>query len=262
MENKPSSYPESHHPCRGSDTRSGRIFAGLVIVLIGAALLIRRMDLLDLPYWLFSWKTLLIAIGLFIGAKSSFRNIGWIFPFLVGSFFLLEDLYPEWSVKTYFWPLMIIVAGFWIMAGPSRRRFRSRERHKQENTAYTSVSGTDIREDFVDSVSVFGGIKKNILSKDFKGGDIVTIFGGAEYNLSHAEFSGDVTLEVVQLFGGTRLIVPPHWEVKSEMVAVFGSVEDKRPFPPENRTEPGKRLILKGVSIFGGIDLKSYYQQF
>lgn len=268
MENREKRYSGNYSSWESGSGRSGRIFAGLIIILVGTALLIRQLGFMDLPYWLFSWKMLLIVIGLFIGAKSSFQNIGWAFPFFVGVFFLLEDLFPEWSIRTYFWPMMIIGAGFWIMFGPRGRCFRRHRRRSLgkdqdfHSTSSTSIPGTDTREDFIDSVSIFGGIKKNILSKDFKGGDIVTIFGGAEYNLSHADFKGDVTLEVVQLFGGTRLIIPPQWEVKSEMVAILGSVEDKRPIPQENSVEPDKRLILKGVSIFGGIELKSYYQQF
>ncbi|MBM3416907.1 MAG: hypothetical protein FJY20_10820 [Bacteroidetes bacterium] len=52
-----------------------------------------------------------------------------------------------------------------------------------------------------------------MLSKDFKGGDIVNIFGGTEFNLSQADIKGRVTLEVTTIFGGTKLIVPSHWEV-------------------------------------------------
>jgi hypothetical protein len=112
-------------------------------------------------------------------------------------------------------------------------------------------------EDMLDSVSIFGGVKKVVTSKNFKGGDIVCFMGGAEINLSQADIQGPATIELFQAFGGTKLVVPPHWEVKSEAIAIFAGIEDKRP-PQPGVFDPTKVLILKGTTIFGGIEIKSY----
>lgn len=37
-----------------------------------------------------------------------------------------------------------------------------------------------------------------------------------------------VTLEITTIFGGTKLIIPSNWEIKSEAVMIFGGIEDKR----------------------------------
>ena len=37
------------------------------------------------------------------------------------------------------------------------------------------------------------------------------MFGGAEINFMQADIQGRVELEVNQVFGGTKLIVPAHW---------------------------------------------------
>jgi predicted membrane protein len=83
-------------------------------------------------------------------------------------------------------------------------------------------------EDYLDTVAVFGGVRKNVTSKDFKGGEVVCVLGGAEINLSQSIINGQASLELVNVLGGTKLIVPPHWEIKSEVVAIFGGIEDKR----------------------------------
>lgn len=268
MENRNHYNPEEENYGSSQSTRSGRFFAGFVIIMVGAALLIRQTGFIDLPYWLFSWKMLLIVIGIFIGAKSSFHNIGWVFPFFIGLFFLMEDFFPGLPLRHYLWPLIIIAAGVFTMFGPIGQNFRNRslrqERRRQnlpEDDAGMAggTAGVASHEEYIDSVSVFGSVKKNIITKDFKGGEIVTIFGGAEFNMAHADINGEVTLEVVQLFGGTRIIIPPHWEVKSELAAIFSSVEDKRPIQHDRNYESKKRLVLKGTSIFGGIDIISYY---
>lgn len=118
--------------------------------------------------------------------------------------------------------------------------------------------GESIHEDVIDSTSFMGGVKKNILSKNFKGGEITNVFGGAEINLSQADFEQSVTLEMTNIFGGTRLIVPANWEISSELVSVVGSIEDKRPTQSNVSSDVKKVLILKGTTVFGGIDIKSY----
>ena len=92
-------------------------------------------------------------------------------------------------------------------------------------------------------------------SKNLRGGEIVAVFGGAEVNLTQADFYNRIEIEVVQIFGGTKLVVPANWEVRSEAVALFGGIEDKRmPMAPS----PDKVLVLKGTTIFGGIEIKSF----
>jgi hypothetical protein len=106
-------------------------------------------------------------------------------------------------------------------------------------------------------IAAFGGVKKVILSKNFKGGESTCFMGGAEINLAQADIPGPIVLDVTQVFGGTKLIVPANWDVKSEVIAVFGGIDDKRQINPAALT-PGKVITLRGISVFGGIDIKSY----
>ena len=101
-----------------------------------------------------------------------------------------------------------------------------------------------------------GVLKKNIISKNFRGGEIVNIMGGADINLMQADIQGPVVLEVVQIFGGTKIIVPAHWKVHPEMAAVFGGVEDQR-FTYTTAPDDTRTLYIKGTSIFGGNTIKS-----
>ncbi len=111
-------------------------------------------------------------------------------------------------------------------------------------------------EDFIDATSIFGGVHKKMVSKNFKGGDVVTIMGGTEIDLSQADFAGIARLDVPQVMGGTKIIVPAHWEVRSEVSAIFAGFEDKRQQPAIQN--PDKSLIIEGTSIFGGIELKNF----
>jgi predicted membrane protein len=68
-------------------------------------------------------------------------------------------------------------------------------------------------------------VHKKIVSKNFQGGDdLVTMMGGTEIDLSQADFTGMIRLDITQIMGGTKIIVPPHWEVRSEVTAIFAGL--------------------------------------
>ena len=235
--------------------RKGRIYGGLFVVFIGVIFLLRQAGF-HFPHWLFSFETLLIALGLFLGFRHAFKGLFWLIPIAIGGLLLVDDVYPYYDISDYFWPLIIIGVGFAIMLRSGRRgNDRYWKKWESEN-----VTNQNFSDDFIDSTVIFGGVKKNIISKNFRGGEAVTVFGGTEVNLMQADVTGHIVLDLTQVFGGTKLVVPPHWKIQSEdLVAIFGGVEDKRPILSDPSTvDPGKVLILKGTCIFGGIDIKSY----
>src|SRR5882672_4420112 len=241
--------------------RSGRVGAGIFLLLIGGVLLVDQMGV-PLPDWLFSWHVLLIAIGLFIGLRHNFRGGAWAILILVGGFFLLQDHYPDIPLRRFLWPAVLIFVGLVIILSPRHHSRRWRNKwdkgwdRKNYMQSFSSSREGYTSEDYVDSTAIFGGVHKKVVSKNFRGGDITSIMGGTELDLTQADFTGRVKLDVTQVMGGTKIIVPAHWEVRSEVTAMFAGFEDKRQQPAI--TNPDKVLILDGTSIFGGIELKNY----
>lgn len=235
-----------------TNSLSGRALGGLVVVIVGVLLLIRRMDV-DLPGWLFSFPMIPIAIGLYIGARQRFKNFNWLIPVAFGVVFLvLSEV--DMDAREYIWPAIIIAVGLGMILRPRKSR-RSEDYWKNFGAQNNERSG----EDFIDSTTVFGGTKKNIISKDFKGGESFCMFGGAELNLMQADINGRVVIELTQIFGGTKLVIPPHWKLQTEeVVSIFGGLDDKRPIVQSSSVDDSKVLILRGTCIFGGIDIKSY----
>ncbi len=244
-----------------SFNNSGKVLSGLIVVAVGSVLLANKLGA-EIPRWVISWEVLLICIGFYIGAKHSFRNWGWMIPVLVGSVFLLDHIVPDLNFRPYIWPVAIIAAGLFIIFNPrcmSGARWSNREwRNTGMGTSRESNKSYGDAEDYLDSVSVFGGIEKNIVTKDFKGGEVTTFFGGSSINMSQADIKDKAVLELTQVFGGAQLIIPANWKLISEVVSVFGGIEDKRVFQKDQSSEGGKTLILKGTSVFGGIEIKSF----
>jgi len=241
----------------------GRLWTGLILLLIGFAALLKAM-MLPLPEWLFSWPLLLIVIGLFAGARNRFTGSFWFIMILVGGVFLVDHYFPDLIMKTFLWPLALIALGFFFILRPRRLQ----EQYRQQDTGRDTYYGSDetvfgggsarvSESDYIDATNIFGGSKRNIISKNFKGGDITNIFGGAEIDLTQADIQGTVLMDLTQIFGGMKLIVPSHWQIKVEMDAFFGGVEDKRRKDMINEN-PEKVLVLHGTSIFGGIEVHSY----
>lgn len=239
-----------------TEDRSGRAAGGLVIVILGALWLAKSLGA-DIPQWIISWPMFLIGLGIFIGAKHSFRNPAWFILVIIGSVFLLNNFFVTISLGQVFWPLIIITAGLVMIFKPRNRNRQWGNWDKDRYQRYNRTENTS--EDYLESVSIFGSVKKNIIAKDFKGGESVCVFGGSELNLTQADINGRVVVELVMVFGGTKLIVPANWQIQSsELVSIFGGLEDKRPIYANTTVDSNKVLILKGTCIFGGITIKSY----
>jgi predicted membrane protein len=250
----------------GSHKR-GKVLAGLLIVAIGVLFLMKELGV-EMPFWLFSWKTLLIAVGFFTILKNKFRSAWGLLLMAVGGTFLAADFYPEVNITSLLLPVLIIIVGLFIIFKPRRKNFQHHNwkkwnRHDQHykkwskyNSHYPEAENSD--DDIINSYVYMGALKKNILSKSLKGGSLKNRFGGIELNLSQADFEGEIILEIDQMFGGIELIVPAHWEVKSDLATGFSSVEDNRTMKPNINGDAPKTLILRGSNHFGGIEIKNY----
>ena len=231
------------------------LWTGIILLIIGGALLAQKMGA-PLPYWLFSWPVLLILIGIITGIKHNFRNTSWLIMIGIGAFFLSDKLIDDMNLKPYFLPILFIGLGLIFILRPKKKWHLEKDKWNNDNTLVKTYEPTSA-DDVVTSTSIFSGVKKIVTSKDFKGGEIICFMGGAEINLSQADITSPVSIDILQAFGGTKLIVPPHWEIRTDAVVVFGGIEDKRPIQP-GTFDPNKILILKGTTVFGGIEIKSY----
>lgn len=241
--------------------RREHIGGGLVLLIIGGILLARQVGA-DLPEWLFTWPMILIVVGLFVGIKTRFRDFGWLLLIGVGAFFLLDKMHLDVSVRQFMWPVFFIGAGLLILMSGLFRKPATNIVDETTNTAdeqpqniFPLIPGAT-KEDIMEVICVFGSTSRVILSKDFKGGEVISVFASSEINLTNADFTGKLTLEVIQVFGGTKLIIPPHWEVQSQTAVVFGGIEDKR--STQRTGDPEKVLVIEGVTFFGGVTISSY----
>lgn len=243
---------------------SNRIWLGVILFFAGLALLGYKLGL-PLPSWLFTWPMILILVGIGIGFKDKFQNPGSWILLLIGSLFLADQNIHGFNFQRFILPTILIVAGlvYIIRPRPDRRIRHFMKPGFPEIPPANNVESNPTSEfegsspEYINIQSVFGGVKKIIVSKNFKGGTINTFMGGAEINLLQADIQEPVSIDINNVFGGMKLIVPVNWNVKNEITAVFGGVEDERN-PGTMNPDESKTIYMKGSCLFGGIDLVNY----
>ncbi|MGZ3921682.1 MAG: LiaF transmembrane domain-containing protein [Bacteroidia bacterium] len=240
--------------------RRGRTIAGIVVIIAAVLFFCKELGYF-IPSWVFTWPVLLIVIGLISGIKHQFRNTAWIILMAIGGIFLAGDLITDFSFDKFKIPIILLIVGLILVFKP-KNRYRHYAKYKCRHYQHTNVGASQTTynssDDFVMMNNVFAGTKKNVISKDFKGGEINNTFGGCELNLIQADIVNEAVITINQHLGGTKLIIPPNWAVKSDVVCVFGGIEDERPRMAVTGSEQTKTLILRGRVFMGGVEIVSY----
>jgi len=249
---------------------NGRFVIGVVILVTGLLFLFNNFNLIpsDLEYYIFSWKTLLIAIGALNLLFSNNRTAGFIL-ITVGVVFWIPDIFSlSVSAGRFIWPLAIIAVGLFLLFNPREGKFSPRF-WENKIKGYQNTEGEDIKEesgnfvqdDYVENVAIFGGGERIVSSKNFRGGRLTAIFGGSEIHMRHAKLApGKHFLDVFFMFGGSEIVVPNDWIIRVDVVSIFGGFSDKRIVHQSEDTsvEPKSVLYIKGFVLFGGGEVKSY----
>lgn len=227
---------------------SSRVVVGIILIIGATLILFDNFGFYDVSWnhYFFTWQALLIIIGLIFVAKRESKNIGLIL-IAIGTFFLISKCYHfPVTLQKLFWPAILAFIGLSLI-------FRNRGRHFKP----TENSGS--KNEYIDDVSIFGGSEQRFNSQNFQGGSITSIFGGSTFDLSSAQLAPGVnTLEVFCMFGGSKLIIPPGWKIKIDAISIFGGISDKRNLHMQNSPESSPELVVKGLVLFGGMDIKSF----
>jgi len=259
----------------------GGIIFGFIILGVGVLLLLKKLGFF-FPDWVLSWPMILIAVGTFTLIKHEFKSFFGVVVLALGVYFLFEREFDfDFGIQRYILPIILIALGFYLITQKRRENQVFDDIRSQIKTGATKLSGSINPENpegstagstgftgmggtkgatFSDRVNIdaiLSGVNKRVMSKNFQGGKLTAAFGGIDLDLTQADFSGVVTLQVDVIFGGMKLIVPPHWDVRTEVSNIAAGVEDKRIYR-QSEVDSDKVLLLKGTIFFGGLEIKSY----
>ncbi len=242
---------------RATRHQNAKILAGVLIIGFGITFLLERTGM-NVPNWILSWKTILIAAGVVTLYKHNFNHFFGYVMIAVGAVFMINEFNPNFIDRRLILPIIIIVFGT-ITIIKAIKPGNNRRRRNKPGKSFAFDGEVDVEsDDFISASTFFGGVNKNVVTKNFQGADFVTAFGGTEVNMTKADMQAPVTINSNTVFGGLTIIVPSNWKINSELTTAFGSVEDKRPIMNDSAQDPSKTLTLKGNCFFGGVEIHSY----
>jgi predicted membrane protein len=218
----------------------GPLIGGVVFIVVGLFLLLEKLGLLPAGFVLHFWPSIFIVIGIVKIAYAGGRPTGAVLIAL-GVLLQLNEMGITHLRFWDLWPVLIIVAGLAML-------WQALIRERPALSANPQF----------DAVYVFGGGDRQVNTKNFKGGSLFAVFGGYKVDFSHADIEGSqAVLEANAVFGGGEIRVPENWLVSLQGVGIFGAYEDKtRHFQPDP-SQPTKTLVIRGVAVFGGIEVKN-----
>jgi predicted membrane protein len=228
-----------------SKSRSSAVLiSGVVFLLLGITWLLRRLDIdIQLPDWVLSWQMFLIVLGAILSTNSQKKSTGLIFMGLGTLFLALDLLQISYEFWRLLWPIMLIALGLSLLI----KYFLPKSSVKTD-----SVAGP------LNCTAILSGVKKAPTMDVFEGGDFTCIMGGVEVSLLATRLNnGTAVIEVYNLMGGIKIMIPASWSVRFETKNILGGAEEKRRNPGIS-ADPNQVLVLKGLNLMGGIEVISY----
>ncbi|WP_332911371.1 LiaF transmembrane domain-containing protein [Algoriphagus boritolerans] len=227
-------------------------FFGFVMLFLGAYFLLRNEFNFDFGLSQFIWPLGLIALGIYLIFQKQRENK------------VLEKVRNDWEKKrksdsSYTKSDVEEAKVVDESAGTSSASGTSSFTQGPQSTAgsgFTRTTGTAFA-DRLNIDAIFSGVNRKLMTKNFEGGKITAAFGGVDLDLTSADFNGVITIQIDIIFGGVKMIVPPHWDIRTEVSNIAAGIEDKRYFR-EGGVDPNKVVVLKGTILFGGLEIKSF----
>ena len=234
------------------DRRSGRgaLVAGIAIISIGVILLLDEFDVYPAYVALRFWPVVLVVVGLvkaLTGNDRGERVFGGIL-ILGGTILQLNSMGITHITWNQAWPMFIIIVGVMLIVHSLSEKPRY---ENLENLEFT----TDPHQH---SFYVFGGGERQVTAKDFQSAKLGAVFGGYKLDLTRADMAGnEAYVEANAILGGGEIRVPINWSVVLQGTGIFGAYDDKTQYVQTDPTAPRKILYVRGVAMFGGIEIKN-----
>lgn len=215
---------------------------GLILIVIGGILLLETFDIMNIGKIAAEWWPLILVFVGVAKLKGVDKTSGAVL-FVVGIVLLLVTLQIlNWASIIRFWPLILIAFGLSIIM--RSRGHKSRTKHEKT------------QEDFVRTITIFGGLDRKVKSDNFRGGDIVVLFGGVELDLRQVKFQDEsCQLSLTALFGGIDVKVSSDVQVSVSGAPIFGGIENNTETILESGESP--RLNCHCTVAFGGVELRN-----
>jgi hypothetical protein len=274
-----------HPRSRQHDLFSTRLIVGLLVILLGAALLADNLGVFDARHILHSlWPLALTAVGVAMVRNPQHkrsRNWGWVL-ITVGIWIFLDKIgWIHVSLGQIILPGILLFIGgmlvFRSLSGPpgassapgaantqgadaagngsTHGTAHGMGRGANQHSGHFGGSTASDQAEFVRSFAMLSAHELRPVSRPFRGADLNAVMGGIKLDLTSARMEGDTAvIEVFAFWGGVEIFVPPDWTVTSEVTTLLAGFIDKR---RPTSVVPTRHLVIKGMVVMAGVEIKN-----
>jgi hypothetical protein len=254
-----------------------RFILGVFILLVGIALALDRLGVVQAHHAMRFWPAVLILFGLTVMQRGKHAVVMGLLLILVGSWLLLNTLgIVSLRVWEFLWPLILVFVGARIMMRSGRMRAKTPNEPPNFGQApaaasqaynssqpYTAPPTSPMpanagaaanTSDHASVFSVLGSCRRRWGKAVFRSAEAVCVMGGFELDLRDALMGaeGSAQIEVLVIMGGLHVLVPQNWTVISNVVPILGGIDDKT---RANTSSATQQLILRGTVLMGGVEI-------
>jgi len=226
---------------------SRQVILGILVIGLGMLFLVDNLGLWNFRQTLQFWPVAFIAVGV-LKLVDSRRADGYFLGAVlvgVGVMMILNRLgiiYFSWRMV---WPVLLIALGAAVL-------YRAVTGRRVPGMAM----GMTASDDSFDVFAILGGFERRITTAAFRGGEATAIMGGCSLDLRNSSIdpvSGEAVVNVLAVWGGVTLKVPPDWTVILQGTPIMGGFVEKTVQPPD----ASKRLFVRGYVIMGGLEVRN-----
>jgi Domain of unknown function (DUF5668) len=250
-----------------------RFILGVFILLVGIALALDRLGVVQAHHVMRFWPAVLIVFGLTVLQRGRHAAVTGLLLVIVGSWLLLNTLgIVSLRAWEFLWPLVLVVIGARIIMRSGQMRSRTRNGPPSFDQSPTAASqpynpsqpsspaaparaaAATNASDHASVFAVLGSCRRRWGKAIFRSAEAVCVMGGFELDLRDALMGaeGSAQIEVLVIMGGLHVIVPQNWTVISNVVPILGGIDDKT---RTNTSAATQQLILRGTVLMGGVEI-------
>ncbi|HWX81441.1 MAG TPA: DUF5668 domain-containing protein [Steroidobacteraceae bacterium] len=256
-----------------------RFILGVFILLVGIALALDRLGVVQAHHAMRFWPAVLIVFGLTVLQRGRHGAVTGLLLIIVGSWLLLNTLgIVSLQVWEFLWPLILVFIGARIIMRSGRMRARTPNEPPNFGQAPATTSqpfnpsqpyntsppyspatpgnpgAAANASEHASVFSVLGSCRRRWGKSTFRSAEAVCVMGGFELDLREALMGaeGSAQIELLVIMGGLHVIVPQNWTVISNVVPILGGIDDKTRTNPSGATQ---QLILRGTVLMGGVEI-------
>ena len=214
---------------RRARSRFAGVTGGAIVALIGVLFLFDGLGLVTIGSLWRWWPMTFIVIGLIHIADTRWLSG---LSFVIAGMWMLAMVHGLAPGIGGIWPVIPIIIGVSLMRGAGSTDPRS------EDHLAAFWAGNSVRLRGTPPASVTA----------------TAVMGGCELDLEDVELpeGGEMTVIVTAFWGGIEIRIPNDWTLVDQVIPILGGVEHK-PNPLAN----GRRLVLRGTAVMGGVEVKS-----